>query len=45
MMTSRIAATVLALVGPAFLVDAKTITGEVTDSSGKPMGGVMVSAH
>ena len=44
-MTPRIAATVLALFASAFLVDAKTITGEVTDSSGKPMGGVMVSAH
>ena len=44
MMTPRIAATVLALLGPTFLANAETISGKVTDSSGKPMEGVMVSA-
>jgi hypothetical protein len=35
----------LSLVACASLAHAKTITGKVTDSSGKAMGGVMVSAY
>ena len=41
----NITATLLALLVSAGFANGETIRGTVTDAGGRPMGGVMVSAH